>query len=574
MNQTHHLTTHGPVGLRGTTRGILALLLASTLLAVSASADMYQPQALPGGISPQPQITSFAQQGSNTVLSWYGLAGGYNVLMTPTLAPGQWTTVASPLATTYANTLTLANLPGNQNFFRLSPINGYVGSGTCGRCHSDVRGVWQQTGHASAYNSISNLPASVAQNCFVCHTVGYGWPSGFVDITNTPWLAGVGCENCHGPGAAHVYGNHNLVKPAVTIAAQVCGGCHDGSMNPTYTEWTNSAHALVTPDVASGFNDTSSGQSRMMSCGPCHSGAVRAAMLQNYAYTQAGYITPSNAIALPSGADARLYGQTCAVCHDPHSTNGGPFQVRYPLSSTNFFSWSTSLAAATNQVGQFINLNFNSQYNTNIQVCAQCHNVRGALWTDTSRPPHNSLQYNMLLGDVGVIGTNLAPYQPSTHAHVFTNQCVGCHMQTSEFQSPATPANTGHQFTVDSYTVCERCHGPNVSNLVDFAINAFLPAQTAQVVAALDRWAATKAPAALYAKYGNRAWEYTNAGTLSSGGSGPTTPEQALIPANIKKARFNVYLANDDPASGVHNPLHVIDLCNAALSFIQLELNP
>ena len=34
---------------------------------------------------------------------------------------------------------------------------------------------------------------------------------------------------------------------------------------------------------------------------------------------------------------------------DPHATNSAPFQLRNPLASTNFFSWSTSLAAATNQ---------------------------------------------------------------------------------------------------------------------------------------------------------------------------------------------------------------------------------
>jgi hypothetical protein len=573
MNQTHLLTTRGPSGLRATARGIPALLLASAALAASAPADMYHPQALPGGISPQPLITGIARQNTNTILSWYGLTGGYNVLMTPTVVQGQWTNVASPLATTYANRLTMANLPGSQNFFRLNPINNYVGSGTCGSCHPDTRAAWQQTGHASAYTAIAGPSPGLVSTGLVYRTVGYGWPSGFVNITNTPWLAGVGCENCHGPGAAHVYGNHSLTKPAVTIAAQVCGGCHDGPMDPTYTEWTDSAHSAVMPEVASGFNDTPSGQNRMMSCGACHSGAVRAAMLQNYAYTQAGYITTSNAIVLPSGADARLYGQTCAVCHNPHATNATPFQVRNPLASTNFFSWSTSLAAATNKSGQLINLNFNSQYNTNIQICAQCHNARGALWTDTSRSPHGSLQYNMLLGDIGAIGTNLAPYRPSTHARYFKNQCVDCHMQTEEFQSEAMPANTGHRFAVDSFTLCEDCHGPGASNLVDFAMNFFLPAQTAQVTAALDYWAATKAPPALYAKYGNRAWEYTNPGTLSSVGPGPTTAEQALIPANIKKARFNVYLANNDPASGIHNPLFVVDLCNAALSFVQQELN-
>jgi hypothetical protein len=551
-------------------------LLAGAVLAASAATDMYQPRVTPGGISPQPQITGFVKQGTNATLSWYGLEGGYDVLMTPTLVPGQWAPVglSSPLATTYSNQVKIEGLTGNQNFLRLRPINNYVGSAVCGSCHSDTRAAWQQTAHAGAYNSISNLPPNVLKNCLVCHTVGYGWPSGFVNITNTPRMAGVGCENCHGPGAAHVYGTHSLVQPAMTIASQTCGGCHDGAMDPTYTEWTNSPHVAVTPDVASGLNDTPSGQSRMMSCGPCHSGAVRAAMLQNYAYTQLGYITTSNAITLPTGADARLYGQTCVVCHDPHATNSAPYQLRNPLTSTNFFSWSTSLAAATNRFGQLINLNFNNQYKTNIQMCAQCHNARGAQWTDTSRAPHGSLQYNMLLGDVGAIGTNLAPYQPSTHARFFTNQCVDCHMQTSAFQSEAQPANTGHEFEVLSYAICVQCHGPSASNLVVFAKNFFLPAQTAQVVSALNYWAATKAPPGFYAKYGNRAWEYTNPGSLSSGGSGPTTAEQALIPANIKKARFNVYLANNDPASGIHNPSYVINLCNAAVNFVQQEFNP
>ena len=570
MKQTHFFLTRGPSGLHGATRPSLAFLLAAVALTTSARADMYQPRVTPGGISPQPWITSIAQKGTNTTLNWYGLEGGYNVLMSPTICPAQWTNVAGPLATTYANTLTMATPSGGQNFFVLNPVNSYVGSGACGRCHPDTHATWQQTAHANAYNVIAGQPS---KSCLVCHTVGNGWPSGFVNITNTPWLAGVGCENCHGPGGAHVYGEHELVQPAATIAAQVCGGCHDGPRYPTYTEWTNSAHATVVPDVASGFNDTPSGQSRMMSCGPCHSGAVREAMLDNYASTQLGYITTSNAVSLPTGADAKLYAQTCAICHDPHATNGVAAQLRNPITSTNFYSYSTSLAAATNEFGQLINLNFNSQYDTNIQVCAQCHNLRGALWTDTSRPPHGSLQYNMLLGDVGILGTNSAPYQPSTHARFFTNQCVDCHMQTSPYQSASAPANTGHQFSVASFTLCEQCHGPNASNLVDFAVNQFLPAQTARVTAALNAWAATKAPAALYAKYGNGAWEYTTPGTLSSGGTGPTTAEQALIPANIKKARFNVYLANNDAASGIHNPLHVVALCNAALSFVQAELS-
>jgi hypothetical protein len=63
----------------------------------------------------------------------------------------------------------------------------------------------------------------VAKDCFVCHTVGYGWPSGFVNITNTPWLAGVGCENCHGPGSEHVLTAGQMVTRQPRTA---CTQCH------------------------------------------------------------------------------------------------------------------------------------------------------------------------------------------------------------------------------------------------------------------------------------------------------------------------------------------------------------
>ena len=116
MKQTHPFLARGLSGLHRTPGRILTLLLTTGMAALSARADMYQPMPTPGGISPQPWITSFAHQGTNTTLSWYGLAGSYNVLMSPTLYPPQWTTVASPLATDYPNSLTLPTTVGSQNF--------------------------------------------------------------------------------------------------------------------------------------------------------------------------------------------------------------------------------------------------------------------------------------------------------------------------------------------------------------------------------------------------------------------------------------------------------------------------
>jgi hypothetical protein len=574
MKLTHPIPSRPGTPWRAAAQTAAVLLAVSALLAPSALADMYRPSATPGGIDPHPQITSMLKTRTNVTVTWHGLQAPYSVQTNASLSGGAWSNATLPAIRwpAYDGSVTLTNPAAAQCFFRIGMTNnGYRGAGDCYNCHADKYQAWMGTGHATALNDVIAMPPSVRKSCLPCHSVGYGLPGGFVDTNTTPLLANVQCENCHGPAGAHKLLSNKTYHPVNTVAAEVCGGCHGDTHNPTYWEWTNSAHATVTADVASGFVPDPNGQGRQMSCGPCHSGATRLAMLQNYADWQAGYITLSDALALPSGNDAAHFGQTCAVCHDPHSTSVGPSQLRNPITSTNFYTFFTG--SATNSFGQYVNTTFNTQYVAQVQICAQCHNTRGAQWTDTSRPPHSSSQYSLLLGDVGQFTNGVAPYQPSTHARYFTNQCIDCHMQTAAYQSETVPAVTGHKFSVESYTLCTKCHGPNASNLVDFAENQLLPGEAQQVVTALNYWAATKAPATLAAKYGTRAWEYTTPGALSSGGSGPTTAEQALIPANIKKARFNLYLAYNEHASAIHNPKFVISLMDAALSFVQLELN-
>jgi len=89
----------------------------------------------------------------------------------------------------------------------------------------------------------------------------------------------------------------------------------------------------------------------------------------------------------------------------------------------------------------------------------------------------------------------------------------------------------------------------------------------------LDQWAITKAPAPLRTKYGTRAWEYTTPGDLSPGGPGPDSAEQALVPFNIQKARYNLYLVTYDGSFGVHNINIATALLFAADGWIQEELN-
>jgi hypothetical protein len=140
---------------------------------------------------------------------------------------------------------------------------------------------------------------------------------------------------------------------------------------------------------------------------------------------------------------------------------------------------------------------------------------------------------------------------------------------------PDVPPIASHTFSVSSYELCAQCHrdAENAANLVT-NVQEFVTYNIALVKTGLDQWATTKAPPVLRAKYGARAWEYTSPGDLSSGGPGPTKAEQALIPDNIKKARFNLYIVLQDGSYGVHNGPFATELLEAAADWIQTELNP
>ncbi len=280
-------------------------------------------------------------------------------------------------------------------------------------------------------------------------------------------------------------------------------------------------------------------------CGRCHSGSVRLSLLETN--------------ALPTG-DANI-GIVCITCHDPHQTNAFPAQLRNPIASTNDYFMPS-------------NGTFASSYNPEINLCAQCHNHAGASWTNSAGPPHPSLQYNMMLGTVGELDSGLPPYQPGSHALLITNQCVGCHMQRTAFVSESQAAITGHSFKVEQYDVCLNCHQSpeGIPAFLDFVMGD-VSNQVQDVKFLLDYWATNNAPASL-ASYGTLAWEYTTPGTLSSGGPGPDATEQTQIPVNIQKARFNLYVVENDGSFGVHNANYAITLLETAASWIEDELDP
>ena len=88
----------------------------------------------------------------------------------------------------------------------------FIGSDSCVVCHTKAAEVFEKTKHAHATQTLMDLvpPRHNDPECISCHVVGWDpqryfpYKSGYWSPEKTPQLRDVGCENCHGPGAAHV----------------------------------------------------------------------------------------------------------------------------------------------------------------------------------------------------------------------------------------------------------------------------------------------------------------------------------------------------------------------------------
>jgi hypothetical protein len=94
----------------------------------------------------------------------------------------------------------------------------YVGVKKCKACHLKQFKSWKETSMADSFENLkSGVKAAektkagvdpskdytADKDCLKCHTTGYGESGGFTTIEETPQLAGVQCESCHGPGGQY-----------------------------------------------------------------------------------------------------------------------------------------------------------------------------------------------------------------------------------------------------------------------------------------------------------------------------------------------------------------------------------
>jgi len=106
----------------------------------------------------------------------------------------------------------------------------FVGSLACKECHPEEYANFmtyakKSTSFQSIEKQMKHLSPEEIEQCYRCHTTGYGQPGGFVSLEETPHLKNAGCEVCHGPGAEHIK-TGNPITIVKTLSKKDCEICH------------------------------------------------------------------------------------------------------------------------------------------------------------------------------------------------------------------------------------------------------------------------------------------------------------------------------------------------------------
>ena len=119
----------------------------------------------------------------------------------------------------------------------------FSGNAACMKCHAKAAQVWSKSQHSHALRTLIVEGHGRDPDCVGCHVVGLTKLTGFRSVATTPQLANVGCESCHGPGAAHS-AKPKFVKMG-KVGAASCAPCHDPENSPNFdfqTYWKKIKH--------------------------------------------------------------------------------------------------------------------------------------------------------------------------------------------------------------------------------------------------------------------------------------------------------------------------------------------
>ena len=379
-----------------------------------------------------------------------------------------------------------------------------VASAACTGCHKPAGSAgdnftpWLKTGHKEVmYAGIMEpLPdGHYTGSCTPCHTVGIGLKggAGFADAMASAnvlfaplqgdlnaeadfWarypapakLAGVQCENCHGPqGAQHmttaVAGAGSSVGPRYSYSSSVCATCHARApRHGRYPQWLNSGHSSFATFT---FNANPDG-TLANTCACCHSA-------QGFkAYRKILPTANGNRGLTVLPADLRVSNAqpiTCQACHDSHGegdagkVEGGNLAKVGPVEGETYMLPSGFAAVGVGKGA----------------LCIACHNSRagysasglvGPYLHEDGDPkygtltgygaPHEAAQGDVLMGRNGYwLGVDRydSPTTRSRHSYI-TDTCVTCHMVLTDYdKARGMEGQTRHDFKATP-DVCNKCH--------------------------------------------------------------------------------------------------------------------
>jgi hypothetical protein len=108
----------------------------------------------------------------------------------------------------------------------------FAGSKACSTCHRAEYRIWSKTAHASALKTLETDGHGRDPDCVSCHVVGLDSTGGFTSRKQTPFLADVGCESCHGSGQTHTESPKKFPMPKV--GSKACMSCHVVEHSPGF----------------------------------------------------------------------------------------------------------------------------------------------------------------------------------------------------------------------------------------------------------------------------------------------------------------------------------------------------
>jgi hypothetical protein len=148
----------------------------------------------------------------------------------------------------------------------------------------------------------------------------------------------------------------------------------------------------------------------------------------------------------------------------------------------------------------------------------------------TSRPPyHNGPQYSMLLGVSGYTAQGGPIQGTSSHAEA-PDQCAHCHMPDGR-----------HTFTVSLDTGCAPCHTAADAAARSTSVKGEIQNSLLALRTRMQTWSQQ-------AFNNPDLWDYT-----SNIPEGETPPNQAQVPLQVKRSRYNYYFVLNDGSYGIHN---------------------